>query len=85
VHCPRPAPAPFGSTHLLAANQPGLLANHGIALPCSHNGIEQLEGLHQLVNLKILDIANNRIKRLEGLEALQVCCRAGEGGPACQL
>jgi hypothetical protein len=47
------------------------------SLPCSHNGIEQLEGLGQLVNLKILDIANNRIKRLEGLEALQVRCWDG--------
>ena len=51
-------------------------------LPCSHNGIEELEGLDQLVNLKILDIANNRIKRLEGLEALQV--HALLGGRACQ-
>lgn len=39
---------------------------------CSHNGIEQLEGLGALTRLKILDIANNRIQRLEGLETLQV-------------
>lgn len=52
----------------------------------SHNGIEQLEGLGSLANLKILDIANNRIRRLEGLEVLQVgCCAvlcgAGQGKP----
>ena len=40
--------------------------------PRSHNGIEQLEGLGGLVSLKILDVANNRIRRLEGLDALQV-------------
>ena len=50
----------------------------------SHNGIEQLEGLGALVNLKILDVANNRIKRLEGLETLQVgvgylLCAAAQG------
>lgn len=43
----------------------------------SHNGIEVLEGLGSLVHLKILDVANNRIKRLEGLEALQVGGRCG--------
>ncbi|EFN52712.1 hypothetical protein CHLNCDRAFT_56306 [Chlorella variabilis] len=38
----------------------------------SHNGIEQLEGLDRLVNLKILDVANNRIQRIGNLGVLQL-------------
>ena len=36
----------------------------------SHNGIESLDPVSGLVNLRILDVANNRIKSLEGLEWL---------------
>ena len=44
----------------------------------SHNGIERLEGAERLISLKILDVANNRIQRLEGLDALQVCVKTGQ-------
>jgi hypothetical protein len=34
-----------------------------------------MQGLEPLVNLKILDVSNNRITRVEGLETLtQVSC-----------
>jgi hypothetical protein len=37
----------------------------------SHNGISELKGLGHCPGLKILDVGNNRIKVLEGLDSLE--------------
>lgn len=68
-------PCPGGCT---PASPAGCPDRRVVPAACSHNGIEQLEGLESLVNLKILDVANNRIRRLEGLGTLQA--RAGLTG-----
>ena len=36
----------------------------------SHNGISEISGLENCAGLKILDVGNNRIKVLEGLDSL---------------
>lgn len=72
LSCGRPPPAP---RLLLPVSTPCRCCP--VAAGCSHNGIEQLEGLGALVNLKILDVANNRIRTLEGLDSLQA--GAGRG------
>ena len=36
----------------------------------SHNGISTIEGLSQLANLRLLDLSNNRLEKVQGLDAL---------------
>ena len=37
----------------------------------SHNGLDSLAGVGGLVNLRVLDVSNNRITAIEGLEELK--------------
>lgn len=36
----------------------------------SHNGISTIEGSSQLTNLRLLDLSNNRLEKVQGLDTL---------------
>lgn len=39
----------------------------------SHNGISKMEGLSTLLNLRVLDVASNKLTEINGIDNLTMC------------